>query len=85
MTSGLAVATLTLTGGGLLLAKNCAIIWLRKWLNQTRPPTRSASKDPTMMNHSTLLAGRVRGFLSIGFPEMLCSVTMFMSCTFCSH
>src|SRR5450432_2451090 len=86
ITSALASATLTVTGGGLLLAKNCAIIWLRKWLNQTRPPTKSASRVPMMMNHSTGRAGRVRGFFSsIGFPEIFGSVTMFMSCTFCNH
>ena len=37
-----------------------------------------------MMNHSTGRTGRL-GALSIGSPEILCSVTMFMSCTLCNR
>src|SRR4051794_27805990 len=38
-----------------------------------------------MMNHSTGRTGRLGALLSIGWPEIFCSVTMFMSCTFCNR
>ncbi len=85
MTSDLASTTLTLDGGGLLPAKNCAIMWLRKALKPTKAPTSSANADPTMINQRTVRIGRVRAFSAIGLPEMLASVAMFMSCTFCSY
>src|SRR4051794_40695463 len=37
------------------------------------------------MNQSTGRTGRLGALLSIGSPEILCSVTMFMSCTFCNR
>ena len=76
---------LTLVGGGLLLAKNCAIMWLRKALKPTNAPTSSANSEPTMINHRTGRIGRVCAFFSIGLPEILGSVMMFMSCAFCNH
>src|SRR5450432_1014574 len=85
MTSDLASAIVTVAGGGLLLAKNCAIILLRNALKPTRPPTSTASSSPTMMNQRTIRTGRARGFPVTGWPEILDSVTMFMSCTFCSY
>src|SRR5258708_8632350 len=85
MSSDLASAMATVDGGGLLLAKNCAIIWLRNALKPTRAPTRSASSRPTMMNQRTIRIGRARGLSVIALPEILASVTMFMSCTFCSY
>src|SRR5258708_10162158 len=85
MTSDLASAMATVDGGGLLLAKNCAIIWLRNALKPTRAPTRSASSRPTMMNQRIIRTGRARGFSVIALPEILASVTMFMSCTFCNY
>ena len=48
-------AALTVTGGALLLAKNCAIMWLRKALKPTNPPTSSATQNssvPGWMNES---------------------------------
>src|SRR5258708_8023432 len=85
MTSDLASAMATVDGGGLLLAKNCAIIWLRNALKPTRAPTRSATSRPTMMNQRIIRTGRARGFSVIALPEILASVTMFMSCTFCNY
>src|SRR5258708_22111477 len=85
MTSDLASAMATVDGGGLLLAKNCAIMWLRNALKPTSAPTNSASSSPTMMNQRTIRTGRARGFSVIGWPAILASVTMFMSCTFCSY
>src|SRR5690348_10503442 len=38
-----------------------------------------------MMNQSTGRTGRLGALLSIGSPEILCSVTMFMSCTLCNR
>src|SRR5512141_2207002 len=38
-----------------------------------------------MMNHSTGRTGRLGGVVSIGSTEILCSVTMFMSCTLCNR
>src|SRR5258708_6971801 len=38
-----------------------------------------------MMNQSTGRTGRLGALLSIGSPEILCSVTMFMSCAFCNR
>src|SRR5262245_28333763 len=38
-----------------------------------------------MMNQSTGRTGRLGALLSIGSPEILCSATMFMSCTFCNR
>src|SRR4029077_14801415 len=52
-TSDFASAAVTLAGGGLLLAKNCLIIWPRNELNQTSPPTSAPSSTPTMMNQRT--------------------------------
>ena len=49
------------------------------------PPTSSASSSPTMMNQRTIRTGRFGGFSTIGLPEIFGSVTMFMSCTFCSY
>ena len=54
-------------------------------MNQTRPPTSTARSAPTMMNQSTGRTGRLGALLSIGSPEILCSVTMFMSCTLCNR
>src|ERR1700738_2357745 len=85
MTSDLASAMATGVGGGLLLAKNCAIIGLVNVLKPTRPPTNNASNRPTMMNQRTIRIGRARGFSVMALPEILASVTMFMSCTFCSY
>src|SRR3982074_1912025 len=85
MTSDLASAMATGVGGGLLLAKNCAIMWLRNALKPTRPPTNNASNSPTMMNQRTVRIGRPCGFSVIALPEILDSVTIFMSCTFCSY
>src|ERR1700712_4683529 len=78
MTSDFASATVTLAGGGLLLAKNCAIMWLRKALKPTKPPTSSASSRPTMMNQRTVRIGRVRGFSFIALGEMLASAAKVM-------
>src|SRR6266478_1264588 len=85
MTSDLASATVTVAGGGLLLAKNCAIILLRKALKPTKAPTKSASSSPTTMNQRSIRTGRARGFSPIGRPEIWLSVTMFMSCAFCNR
>src|SRR6185312_14637187 len=85
ITSDLASAMLTWVGGGLLLAKNCAIMWLRNALKPTRPPTSSASSSPTMMNQRTTRGGRAAGLPVIAVPEMCASVTIFMSCTFCGY
>src|SRR5664279_5066593 len=74
----------TVAGGGLLLAKNCAIMWLRKALKPTRPPTRSVSESPIMMNQRSIRTGRGRGLSAIGSPARWGSVTMFMSGAFCS-
>ena len=60
-------------------------MWLRKALKPTSAPTSSASSSPTMMNQRTIRTGRARGFSAIGWPEILDSVTMFMSCTFCNY
>src|SRR5258708_1129161 len=38
-----------------------------------------------MMNQSTIRTGRLRALSPIGGPLMWLSVTMFMSCTFCSY
>src|ERR671930_808511 len=38
-----------------------------------------------MMNQRTGRTGRLGALLSIGSPEILCSATMFMSCTFCNR
>src|SRR4030088_548826 len=38
-----------------------------------------------MMNQRTIRTGRARGLSVIALPEILASVTMFMSCTFCSY
>ena len=54
ITSVLTSATVTVVGGGFMLAKNCAIMWLRKALKPTRMPTSSASSNPTMMNQRTI-------------------------------
>ena len=91
MTSDFASAAVTVTGGGLLLAKNCAIMWLRKALKPTRPPARIASKMPTMMNQRVILTGRVFGLSPATRAEtfdsvlagMFDSVVRVMSCTFC--
>src|SRR5713226_4866512 len=85
MTSDLASATVTEAGGGLLLAKNCVIILVRNALKPTSPPTSTASSSPTMMNQRVIRTGRARGFSVIALPEILASVTIFMSCTFCSY
>src|SRR6516165_1669041 len=45
-------------------------------------PTTAASRQATMMNQRIIRAGRLRTFSSIGFPESLASVAMFMSGTF---
>src|ERR1700712_1974874 len=78
MTSDFASATVTVAGGGLLLAKNCAIMWLRKALNPTSPPTSSASNSPTMMNQRTVRIGRTRGFSCIVRGEILASAAIVM-------
>src|SRR5436305_8377259 len=83
MTSDLASATVTVAGGGLLLAKNCVIILVRNALKPTNPPTSSASNAPTMMNHLTVRTGRCRGFCWIvDLAEVLFSIAIVMSCTF---
>src|SRR5690242_21878609 len=46
------------------------------------PPTTKVSNAPTIMNQRTNLTGRVCPFWSIGLPESLASVAIFMSCTF---
>jgi len=56
----------TLAAGGLLLAKNCAIMWLRNALKPTRAPTSNASNSPIMMNQRTVRIGRARGFSESG-------------------
>src|SRR4051812_48425607 len=38
-----------------------------------------------MMNQRTIRTGRLRWVSPIGLPEIFGSVTMFMSCTFCSY
>src|ERR1700712_5247129 len=76
MTSDFVSATVTVAGGGLLLAKNCAIMWLRNALKPTRPPTSSASNRPTMINQRTVRIGRVRGFSLIARGEMFASAAM---------
>src|SRR5436189_2662063 len=85
MTSVFASATVTLAGGGLLLAKYCLIPWLRRQLNPTKPPTTTANTVPTMTNQRSIRMGR-RGFSVNGLPEILASFTMFiLSCTFCAY
>src|SRR5258708_11495849 len=85
ITSTFASATLTEAGGGLLLAKNCVIILVRNALKPTNPPTSTASSSPTIMNQRVILTGRARGFSVIALPEILASVTIFMSCPFCNY
>jgi len=83
MTWDLASATVTVAGGGLLVAKNCVIILVRNALKPTSPPTSTASSSPTMMNQRTMRTGRACGFSPIAWPEILASLKMFISCTFC--
>src|SRR5882757_619266 len=84
ITSDLASAMVTATGGGLLPAKNCLIILDRKASKPTSAPTSSTSASPTMMNQRSIRTGRLRGSM-IGLPEILASLAIFMSCTFCSY
>ena len=85
MVSDFAVAMLTLVGGGGLL-KICLNRLGRKTnLKNTRPPTSAASSSPTIRNQRTSRTGRLCGLSAIGLPESLGSVTIFMSCTFCSY
>src|SRR5437660_9952289 len=85
MTSDLASATVTVAGGGLLLAKNCVIILVRNALKPTSPPTSTANSSPTMMNQRVIRTGRACGFSPIALPEILASLTIFISCNFCGY
>src|SRR3954453_17197088 len=86
ITSLFASATATEAGGGLLVAKNCVIILVRKALKPTKPPTSSASSVPTMMNHLIVRTGRCRGFSpTADRADVLDSIAMVMSCTFRSY
>src|ERR1700694_5683638 len=49
------------------------------------PPTTTASSEPTMMNQRVIRTGRACAFSAIARPEILASVTMFLSCTFCVY
>src|SRR5712675_719779 len=84
-TSDLASATVTVAGGGLLVAKNCVIILVRNALKPTSPPTSTASSSPTMTNQRVIRTGRACGFSPIALPEIWVLVTIFMSCTFCGY
>src|SRR4029077_10306571 len=43
------------------------------------------SSNPTTMNQRTSRTGRLCGLSTNGFPHTFGSVTIFMSCTFCSY
>jgi hypothetical protein len=53
----------------LLLAKNCAIILLRKALKPTSAPTSTVNPRPTMMNQR-IIFGRLRGGSPTGAPDI---------------
>src|SRR4051812_19852302 len=84
MVSDLAVAMLTLMGGCGLLKISLNRFGKNTNLKNTRPATKAASTVPTIMNQRTVRTGRLR-WSPIGLPEIFGSVTMFMSCTFCSY
>ena len=85
MVSDLAVAILTLVGGGGLLKISLNRLGRKTNLKNTRPLTTAASSSPTIRNQRTSRTGRLCGLSAIGLPESLGSVTIFMSCTFCSY
>src|SRR6266481_6401271 len=79
MTSDLASATVTVAGGGLLVAKNCVIILVRNALKPTSPPTSTASSSPTMTNQRVIRTGRACGFSPIALPPIRQHVAIQMA------
>src|SRR6185369_8575457 len=85
MISDLAVAILTLLGGGGLLKISLNRLGRKTNLKNPSPPTMAASSNPTIRNQRTRRTGRLCVLSAIGLPARLGSVTIFMSCTFCSY
>ena len=85
MVSDLAVAMLTLVGGGGLLKICLNRLRQKDELEEHQTAYDAASSSPTIRNQRTSRTGRLCGLSAIGLPESLGSVTIFMSCTFCSY
>ena len=73
-----------LVGGGLLKI-SLNRLGRKTNLKNPRPLTTAASSSPTIRNQRTSRTGRLCGLSLIGLPDSLDSVTIFMSCTFCSY